>query len=422
MWASVSLLSAIVQPDFGLTWCLDYVDKEALEKVYGKGTTAKDYPHLWSIFHSSRDTVQEVRLGDLNYADRPDKSHPDLPLWSTHFPRLRALHLGEVDFTNPKELVPFLNDHPTIEVLSFENVCDYDYAEEYDLKKTPIGPDTLPNLKTFRGHMVILVALMKAGLRSMKDWTRIQTRPSMEIEHPLSLDEQLKLTPLPSVKALQIDFTPFDSSDGFERSDILDWLNTWSKHFSSSLEVWLGTQTPCPIQSKRLGYAFSKFPNLRVIHICECSAWPDSKEYDGEHWCEEKGVKGEDMKAYVCQLVGWNRKLERVVIHRHGNGKDRRGESDDEAGSDVQSDPGSDSEGNSNAEENGENKRKVKPKRWIVDIDQALNPDGKTMRMNVLFSDTPPKKAKEGPIRGGADIGDIGGPFLSDDDEDFGFE
>jgi len=203
------------------------------------------------------------------------------PLWRLRFPRLRSLTIGHVYFNdaNRDPLVNFLEEHPTIEELTFINENSEEnwigYNTFVSVPKIFHGPDFLPILRTFKGNTAAFISMLvhkptfaRTTLRKLElSPISLFTAESTKKAFAMLLARDMPQPPLPVLKELHLDLRRWEY---VHTKDVIEMMELCAALCGDSLEVWSGGEPPILMTAEIMGPLFGKFKKLREIHFCVC--------------------------------------------------------------------------------------------------------------------------------------------------------
>ena len=292
-------------------------------------------PPMYIALHASRSTIEIISLPFLDF-DEDD----DSPIWSLHFPRLRRLELGDLQFRPHDDASAsgfgfgrFLNTNPSIEELQLGNIdatslgisTPPDIPTGHgarDANSDQVGPDCLPSLKVFTGSVAAFAQLAAKGLKCLQTkLTKLELFTDEEdtvdaaeaiFQHlaaytQSNVEDRKTSSVLTVLKEVRF---VFDGDIFFEGDHMEDFIRGWAKVCGDSLEVWDGLIFPSARCNKRIGHLFSSFSNLKVLRLCECLAI-------GHHSDDEGTPAGQNLFSYVTSLASQCQTLECVRMDCH---------------------------------------------------------------------------------------------------------
>jgi len=154
---------------------------------------------------------------------------------------------------------------------------DYDeYAMTFDDGSWKLGPDSLPHLRSFKGHASAFREMTEARVGSLKTLKRLDVGPGgvddpvYELQRMLdALDDwQAETGPgsvLVGLKELRLNLVEWDER---MHGHILHAIDRCAQNWGPTLEVWLG-DIYTTVNQDALCTALAKFEKLRVVHIRE---------------------------------------------------------------------------------------------------------------------------------------------------------
>jgi len=243
---------------------------------------------MWSALEASRETLQS-----LSFPFNVIMAETYLRLWKMRFPCLKSLSLVIWHFDvegAPVEFTDFIIAHGgTLEELEL-GYGEYDgYAMDFGGSARKLKTDSLPHLKSFKGHASAFKEMVQARMDSLRLLRVLEVGPGgvddpvWELEELFDeldrwrAEEQPGRPPvLGALKDLRLDLSQWEES---AVDNVLEALDRCAKLCGRTLEVWRGDIT-IPFQPGEHNFGFGKFEKLRVIYLKEKAIARSSKIED----------------------------------------------------------------------------------------------------------------------------------------------